>query len=182
MKKGICVFCHQLLKTHVVLILISTVRTVPIANSSALNYGPLTNASDSAKEAEHELQCNNEATDVAKEALQVLDQLIIEDAELRLSSGTNFTEMSPTTDDLVPSQLMPEEMTQVKKELDTISDTVDAEIFQVQFASFSETSVVRILGVRYCLRGGAGRGCSLYWPAASENWFIHDNLLKKKKP
>lgn len=139
--------------------LISSVRTVPIANPSAVNYGSVTNVSDSAKQIKHELDCDQEAPDVAKEELQVLDQLIVDDAERRLSSGANLTEISPTTEDLVPGQLnsgqlLHEEMVSVKKELDTTNDTVNAEMIQVLFACSRYDCVVRTAGVRYSLRGG----------------------------
>ena len=134
MEKDTCVFCHQLLKTHVLLILVTAVRTTPVANSSALDYGSLTNLNDSAKQIEHELEWTKAAKDVAKEELQVLDHLIIDDAVRRLSSGTNHTETSPAMEDVVPGRLMFEEVTQASKGVGTTSDTADAAIIQVQFA------------------------------------------------
>ena len=131
MKKDTCVFCHQLLKTHVLLLLVTAMRTAPITDTSALNYSSLTNVTDSAKPIEHELEWNKAAKTVATEELQVLDQLIIDDADRRLPSGTNLTEISPTTEDVVPGQLMFEEITQASKGLGTTSDTADAEIIQV---------------------------------------------------
>jgi hypothetical protein len=98
------------------------------------NYDSLTNVTDSAKQIKHELEWNKAAKAVATEELQVLDQLIIDDADRRLSSGTNFTEMSPTTEDMFPGQLMFEEITEASKGLGTASNTADAEIIQVQFA------------------------------------------------
>jgi hypothetical protein len=132
MEKDTYVFCHRLLKTHVLLFLVTAIRTAPITDSSALNYGSLTNVTDSAKQIKHELEWNKAAKAVATEELQVLDQLIIDDADRRLSSGTNLTETS-TTEDVVPGQLMFEEITQASKGLGTTSDIEDAEIIQVHF-------------------------------------------------
>jgi len=134
MAKDTCVFCHQLLKTHFLLFLLTATRTAPITDSPSLNNGSLTNATDSAKQIKHELEWNKAAKAVATEELQVLDQLIIDDVDRRLSSGTNLTEMSPTTEDVVPGQLMFEEITQASKALGTTGDTADAEIIQVRFA------------------------------------------------
>lgn len=133
MEKDTCVFCHQLLKTHVLLFLVTAIRTAPITDPSALNYGSLTNVTDSAKQIKHELEWNKAAKAVATE-LQVLDQLIIDDAYRRLSSGTNLTEMSPTTEDVLPGQVMFEAITQASKEPGNTGNTADAEIIQVQFA------------------------------------------------
>jgi hypothetical protein len=134
MEKDTCVFSHQLLKSHVLLLLVTAIRTAPITDSSALNYGSLKNLTDSAKQIQHELEWNKATKAVATEELQVLDQLIIDDADRRLSSGTNLTEMSPTMEEVVPGQLMFEEITQASKGLGTTSDTSDVEIIQVQFA------------------------------------------------
>ena len=106
MEKETYVFCHQLLKTYVLLFLVTAIRTAPITDSSALSYGPLTAVTDSAKQIKHEMDWNKPAKAVATEELQVLDQLIIDDADRRLSPGTNLTEVSPTTEDVVPGQLM----------------------------------------------------------------------------
>jgi len=134
MDKDTCVFSRQLLKSHVLLLLVTATRTAPITDSSTLNYGSLTNVTDSAKQIQHELEWNKAAKAVATEELQVLDQLIIDEADRRLSSGTNLTEMSPTMEDAVPGQLMFEDITQANKGLGTTGDTADAEIIQVQFA------------------------------------------------
>jgi len=131
MEKETWVFCHQLLKAHILLFLITAIRTAPITDSSVLNYGTLTNVTDSAKQIKHELERNKAAKAVATEELQVLDQLINDDADIHLSSGTNLTEMSPTTVDVVPGQPMFEEMAQASKGLGTTSGTGDAEIIQV---------------------------------------------------
>jgi hypothetical protein len=134
MEKDACVFCHQLLKTHVLLFLVTAIQTAPITDSPSLNNGSLTNATDGAKQIKHELEWSKAAKAVATEELQVLDQLIIDDADSRLSSGTNFTEISATTEDVVPGQLMFEAVTQASKGLGTTGDTADAEIIQVRFA------------------------------------------------
>ena len=145
MEKDTCSFCRQLLKTHVLLFLVTAIQTAPITDSSALNYDSLTNVTDSAKKIKHELEWNKAAKAVATEELQVLEQLIIDDADRRLSSGTNLTEMSPTTEDVVAGQLMFEEITEASKGLGTTSDTADAEIIQVQLRY---NFVVRIVGGR----------------------------------
>jgi len=134
MEKETCVFCHQLLKTYVLLFLVSAIRTAPITDSSALSYGSLTTVTDSAKQIKDELEWNKPAKTVATEELQVLDQLIIDDADRRVSPGANLTEVSPTTEDVVPGQLMFAEITPASKGLGTTSDTADADIIQVQFA------------------------------------------------
>jgi len=131
MEKETWGFCHQLLRTHILLFLVSAIRTAPVTDSSGLNYGSPTNVTDGAKQIKHELEWNNAAKAVATEELQVLDQLIIDDADRRLSPGTNLTEMSPTTEDLVPGQIMFEEITQASKGLGTTSGTADAEMIQV---------------------------------------------------
>jgi hypothetical protein len=136
MEKDTRGFCHQLFKTHVLLFLVSAIRTAPVTDSPALNYGSLTNVTDTAKQIKHELDWNKAAKAVATEELQVLDQLIIDDADRRPSSGTNLTEMSPTTEDVIPGQLVFEEVTQASKGLRTTSDTADTGIIQVQFACF----------------------------------------------
>ena len=132
MEKETCVFGHQLLRTHILLFLVTVIRTAPITDSSGLNYGSLTNVTDSAKQIRHELEWNKAAKAVATEELQGLDQLIIDDADRRLSPDTNLTEMSPTTEDVVSGQRMfEEEITQASKVLGTTGDTADAQILQV---------------------------------------------------
>jgi hypothetical protein len=134
MEKDACIFCHQLFKTHFLLLLVTAIRTAPITDSAAFDNSSLTKATDSANHINHELGWNKSAKAVATEELQVLDQLIIDDADRRLSSGTNLTEMSPTTEDVVSGQLMFEAITQASKGLGTTGHTADAEIIQVRFA------------------------------------------------
>jgi hypothetical protein len=141
MKKNIGFLYHTLLKTPAILILVSSVESVPIANSSSLNYGFVTNVSDSAEQIKHEIEWDMESTDVAEEELQVLGQTVDDETERLLSSSTNVTEVSPATEILVLGQLNRgqvevEDVTVVSKELESGGGAEDSEVIEVQSACF----------------------------------------------
>jgi hypothetical protein len=131
MQKDTYRFCHQLLQTQVLLFLVTAVQTAPVTDPSALKFDPLTNLTDSEKQIKHEMDWTKTAKAVATEELQVLDQLIIDDADRRLSSGANFTETSAAVEGVYPGHLLLEEVTQASKGLDTTSGTADVEVIQV---------------------------------------------------
>jgi hypothetical protein len=136
MKKIISFPSQKLLRIHFVLILTSSVRTAPTANSeSRLHLNFLPKVSDSEEQMIQELG-GNKTAELTKDELQVLDELILDEADGLLSSGANLLEVSPTTEDLVPDQpnntrVDFEEVTAFSKDLDFGGATVDAELMQV---------------------------------------------------
>jgi hypothetical protein len=131
MKKNVRFPIRQLLRIHFLLLLTSSVRTVPITNTaSGLNFDFLANVSDKKEQIKQELEWSKKDTEPTKERLHILDQLILGDAEDLLSSGAdNLPETSPTAGGLVPGQT---DSTSVElQELTPVSEDVDAELMQV---------------------------------------------------
>lgn len=137
MNKIISFPSHKLLRLYLILILTNSVRTAPIEKSAlGLDFDFLPNVSDNGEQIKQEVEGNTKKAELTKDRLQVLDELILDDADGLLSSGSNLLEVSPTTEDLVPAQPNNpkadyEEVTAVSKDLDLVGATVDAELIQV---------------------------------------------------
>jgi hypothetical protein len=129
---------RQLLRINFMLILTSSVRTVPVANTpSGLNLSLLANASEEQEQVKPRLEWSKKETEVTKEGLQVLDQVILGDADDLLSSGAaNLPETFPTAGNLVPGQTNSagvelQEVTGVGEDVGRTGDAVDADLMQV---------------------------------------------------
>lgn len=120
------------------LILTSVVRTVPLGNTaSGLNFDLLANVSDEQEQVKPQLEWSKKETEVTKRGLQLLDHVILGDADDLLSSGAaSLPETFPTAENLVPGQtdnagVELQEVTGVDEDVGRTGDEVDAELMQV---------------------------------------------------
>jgi hypothetical protein len=111
---------------------------VPIANTaSGLDLDLLANGSDEQEQRKPQLEWSKKETEVTKGGLQVLDHVILGDADDLLSSGAaSVPETFPTAENLVPGQtdsagVELQEVTGVGKDVGRSGEEVDAELMQV---------------------------------------------------
>jgi hypothetical protein len=138
MKINIRLLIRQLLRINFMLILTSSVRAVPVANrASGINFDLLANASDEQGQKKQQLEWRNKEIDVPKEGLQLLDHVILGDADDLLSSGAaNLPETFPTTENLIPghtdgARVELQEVTRIGEDVGRTGDETDAELMQV---------------------------------------------------
>lgn len=139
MKINIRLRIRQLLRINLMLMLTSSVRTVPIANgASGRSFDLLANASDEQERMKPQQEWSNKETEVTEEGLQVLDHVILGDADDLLSSGAaNLPETFPTAENLVPGQtdrsrVELQEVHRVGEDVGRTGDETDAELMQVR--------------------------------------------------
>jgi hypothetical protein len=138
MKINVRLPIRQLLRINFMLLLTSSVRAVPIANSaSGLSFDLLANASDEQEQMKPQLEWSSKEAEVTKEGLQVLDHVILGDADDLLSSGAaNLPETFPTAENLVPghtdgSRFELQEVTRVGEDVGRTGVETVAELMQV---------------------------------------------------
>jgi hypothetical protein len=134
MKKNCCFLRHKLLRILVILILIHSIRTIPVATGvSGLRLDFLANLRGSEQQIKQQVEENKEMKEITNEGLQVLDQMNLDDADGFLSSGSNLPEVSPTIEEQPNSARVDlEEMTPISEDVDQTRSVMDAELMQVR--------------------------------------------------
>jgi hypothetical protein len=127
-----------LLRINLLLILTSSVLTVPIANrASGPNFHLLANGSDGEEQTISQFQWSQKEAEVTKARMQVLDHLILGDADDLLSSGAaNLPDSFPTAESLVPGQtdsatVQLQEATGTREDVGHTGDQGNADLMQV---------------------------------------------------
>ncbi|XP_069679294.1 uncharacterized protein [Periplaneta americana] len=130
--------CSNLaVRVHIIFALMHPGWSLPLASTaSGIRFDFLSNVSDNEEQMKQKLQEGKKAKEAANEGLQVLDQLILDEAGGLLSSYASIPETSPTTEDFVAGQVNTgrvelEEVSPVSKDVDHMGSSLgDAELMQ----------------------------------------------------
>jgi hypothetical protein len=159
-----CLSCH-LLRIHLVLIVTSSVWSASIANrASAPNFDLLANGSVKEEQMMSQIEWSKKESQVTKERLHVVDQLLLDDADEPLSSGaTNLPETFPTAENVAPgrtdsTRFRLQEVTGARHDASGIGDEGDTGLMQVQSVDFRRYSFMRTEVIRHCAGGILGGG------------------------